>query len=178
MNTLDYIFLGLIGLFALRGFMHGLVREATAILGLALGFLAANRFSRELTPVLADHIGAPGLADTAAYLLVFVGTMFGVWLLMRVVAGVFALPGLAVLDHALGGLLGLCKGGLLCAVAVLALATFLPKAAWLNGSELAPSISKVAVHMVRFLPDDMQERLKEHQKTLEDVRFRMPRFSL
>ena len=99
MNTLDYIFLGLLGLFCLRGFMHGLVREATAILGLALGFFAAGKFSRELAPLLADHLGSGGTANVAAYLMVFIGTMFGVWLVMRVVSGVFALPGLAVLDR-------------------------------------------------------------------------------
>lgn len=177
MNTLDYIFLGLLGLFCLRGFMHGLVREATAIVGLAFGFFAAGRFSRDLAPLLADHLGSGGAADVAAYLLVFVGTMFGVWLVMRVASGVFSLPGLAILDHAAGGLLGFLKGGLLCAVIILALATFLPKAEWLTGSSLAPQVSKVAVHLVRFLPDDMQDSLKTHQRTLEDVRFRLPRFS-
>ncbi len=178
MNTLDYIFLGLLGLLTLRGFMHGLAREATAILGLVLGFFAAGRFSGELTPLLAERLGPGGVAETAAYLLVFVGVMFGVWLGMRLLSGIFALPGLTVVDHALGGLLGFCKGGLLCAVVVLTLATFLPKAGWLTGSQLAPQVAKVAVHLAGFLPEEMQDSLRRHQKSLEDVRFRLPGLSL
>ncbi|EPR37072.1 Colicin V production protein [Desulfovibrio sp. X2] len=174
MNTLDIIFLIILGLFCLRGFMNGLVREAAALVGLGFAFYAANLHGDALVPLLTPHMGDGAAAHTASYLLVFVGTLFVVWIGLRLVSSLLKLQVLALADHALGGLLGFLKGGLLCAVIILVMATFLPNSAWLTGSRLAPQIAKVAVHMVRFLPEDMQRSLRDQQKKLEGMHFRMP----
>ncbi|EPR35503.1 Colicin V production protein [Alkalidesulfovibrio alkalitolerans DSM 16529] len=174
MNILDIIFCVILGYFLLRGFINGLVREAASIVGLVVGFYAANHYGDVLVPQLADFMGNGGHADTASYLLVFVGTMFASWIALRMLSGLLRLQLLATADHAMGGLLGFLKGGLICAVTVLAMATFIPDSEYLVESRLSPHIAKVAAHMAGYLPDEMRQTLEDSQKKLSDIHFRMP----
>ena len=50
----DYLVLGLLGVFALRGWLRGLVREALDVLTLILGALLAFRLARPVGSVIVE----------------------------------------------------------------------------------------------------------------------------
>jgi len=55
----------------------GLVKEIASILGLILGFVLANTYHAQLSPLLEDLLGGTGMANLVAYLGIFLGGMGG-----------------------------------------------------------------------------------------------------
>ena len=105
----DYILLGLFGVFALRGWTRGLVREALDVVALMVGALLAFRLAAPIGAVIVEMSGiSPEVARIIGGVVAFVGISIG--------AGVAAhflhrtiriLPGLTVLNRLGGAALGL-----------------------------------------------------------------------
>jgi membrane protein required for colicin V production len=137
--------------------MRGLIREMASIIGVVLGFYAANTYYAALSSHLEKLVTTPGYAHALSYFLLFIGTMLVVSFVVWVVTAFLKLAMLTTANHALGGLFGLAKGVALCAIVLLALDMFLPKAEFLTGSQLAPHLRVASKFLARFLPNDMQD---------------------
>jgi membrane protein required for colicin V production len=170
MNTLDIIFIIILGVLCMRGIFRGMVREIASILGLVLAFVLANAFHEQLLPYVQKFIETPGYAKAVAYLAIFFGTMFAVFILSTLLKQFLKLIMLGWLDRLGGGGLGLAKGLLLCSVILIVLTTFLsPKASILSQSKVAPYIGMVNEAVAGFLPADMQEEFESKSSSLKEL---------
>lgn len=168
MNTLDIVFCVILGFLGIRGIFRGLVKEVASILGLVLGFVLANSYYTQLSPLLAPHLGGPGLANLAAYLGIFLGTLTAVFLLASLIRKILKLIMLGWLDSIGGGALGLFKGALMCSIIVMALTAFLPaRAEILTTSQLVPHINTFSTLLSSALPKEMRDQFLERSRELQ-----------
>lgn len=168
MNTLDIIFCVILGFLGLRGIFRGLIREVASILGLLLGFILANTYHGQLVPLLEGPLGGPGLANLAAYLGIFLGTVAVIFVLGTLIRKILKLIMLGWLDSIGGGALGLFKGALLCSIIVMALTAFLPsKAEILASSRIVPHVNTFNTMLSTALPKDMRDQFLTRSQELK-----------
>ena len=170
MNTLDIIFLIILGTLLIRGMFRGLMREIASILGLVLGFFLANTYHAELVPYVQQFIETEGYAQALSYLAIFFGTMICVFIMATLFKQFLKLIMLGWFDRLGGGGLGFLKGLLLCSIILMVLTTFLsPNASVLKTSKVAPYISTVTQAITQFLPEDMQGEFRSKSSSLKGL---------
>lgn len=173
MQILDIVLCVIIGFLGIRGTFRGLVKEIASILGLLLGFVLANSYHAQLSPLLEEYLGGPGLAHLVGYLGIFLGTVAAIFLLATLIRKILKLIRLGWLDSIGGGALGILKGLLLCSIVIMALTAFLPaKSEILTRSQVVPHINTFNTLLSNALPKEMRdqflERSQELQKTWEE----------
>ena len=119
MTSTDLLLLAVIGVSTLLGLMRGLIGVLASLAAWVLAGWAAFRFGARVAVMLAAG-NDPGAGQLlAGYGLSFVGVMIFVgvvgWMVRRLVHSV----GLSGLDRALGGAVGLARGGLVACMLVL-----------------------------------------------------------
>lgn len=170
MNTLDIIFLIILGTLFIRGIFRGLMREIASILGLVLSFFLANTYHDQMLPYVQRFIETKGYAQTVSYLAIFFGTMICVFIVATLLKQFLKMIMLGWLDRVGGGGLGFFKGLLLCSIILLVLTTFLsPKAPLLKTSIVAPYINTVNQAIAQFLPEDMQDQFQSKSSSLKQL---------
>jgi len=170
MNILDGVFFVIIILSLIRGLLRGLVREVTFIVALAVAFLGASKGYPPLQVQLQQIIPFAELAATIAYVLVF----FGIFLLILFLGAALRhlLQGLMLgsLDRLGGGVLGMLKGALLCAVIILLLMTvFTRDAKVLRTSRLSPYMIRISGEMASYVPKHYKKRFREVALDLQEA---------
>jgi membrane protein required for colicin V production len=168
MNTQDIVFCVILGFLGIRGIFRGLVKEVASILGLVMGFVLANTFHAELAPMLEKPLGGPGLANLAAYLGIFLGTVAAIFLAATLIRKILRAIMLGWVDSIAGGALGLFKGALLCSIIVMALTAFLPaKAEILTQSQIVPYVNVFNTMLSGALPKEMRDQFLERSRELQ-----------
>lgn len=123
MNALDYVFIAILLIFTIRGFVRGLINEVFGIGSLIFSLLAgimlyqkmAEVFERSMSPLLAKIVGF-----LAVFICAFVFIKIVQLLLKKIFSGVV----LGGLDKSLGLLLGFVEGAALVCVILIAMAQF------------------------------------------------------
>ncbi len=157
MNILDIIFVVILALSAIRGLFRGFIVEVASLGGVILGvYLAITRYE-QIVPQLERLLGDPRWATIAAYAVIFLGVLLAVSvaasLLRKVARSLMA----GWLDHLGGGLFGLAKGGLICAVAFWLLVAVFPNSEEARTSQLAPYIRQYTEYLKEYAPKAIRE---------------------
>lgn len=138
-NTLDLILAGLVAMFLVRGIMRGLVAEVAGLACIIAGIWAASEYQHLAFPFFELAFGDnTGWARITAYLVVFLVVFIGLGLAFRLVEKLLKLAYAGWLNRLAGGVLGGVKGILFALVVFLLVDTFLPDAAFVQSSQLAP----------------------------------------
>jgi membrane protein required for colicin V production len=138
MSPLDWI-LGIILVYSgVRAAMRGFIAESFSLGGVVCGFLFACWFYREAAEGLAGLIATPAIAQLAAFLLILAATMVAATLLGKFLRRTAKAIGLGFFDRLLGAIFGLLRGTLFGISLLLPITAFLPTAAWVQQSVLAP----------------------------------------
>ncbi len=161
MNVLDIILIAVMVLFAARGLMRGILKEAVSLGSILLGIFLASKLHHTIEPYLAIHIEDPGSVQAASYLVIFLLAVGLIWLLAKVVRDVFKFELTGWIDHALGAAFGLVEGAILSCIALLMLGTFMPQAAFLQESQLAPRAEPVLRLLSDFMPESLRQTMEE-----------------
>ena len=161
MNVLDIILIAAVVLFAARGLMRGILKEVVSLGSILLGILLASKLHHTIEPYLAIHIEDPGSVQAASYLVVFLAAVGATWLVAKVVRDVFKFELKGWIDHALGAAFGMTEGALLSCIALLMLGTFMPRAAFLQESTLAPRAEPVLRLLSDFMPQSLRQSMEE-----------------
>jgi len=156
MNTLDFILLGVIGLFTLWGLFRGLFKEVFSTLGIGLAYWVSNAYNDALAPFFSHWMKDPAIMHATAYLTLFVGANIAVMLIAWVLARAFRLTPPAVIEFLGGALFGAAKGVLICAVVLICLAVFLPKAEFVRKSQVGGYLKPVTQWLAQYLPERMR----------------------
>ncbi len=154
---IDFVLLAVIGISTLLGVMRGFVSIVISTLSWLLGSWAALMLGKSA----AGWWSAPAAPGTghflAGYLTVFLAVMVSVWGIGLVIRQAVRSTSLNGADRALGGALGLARGGLIgCLLLLIASYTPLPReAAWRNSNlraMLGPGVGWMQAKMPR-MPD-------------------------
>jgi len=160
MTWLDYAVIGVFAMSVVLGAWHGLVREVISILGWVIAFLAANLLAGPLGPAMPQAIPSPELRVAAAYLAVFVGSLFVTALAGLLLSKIVKAVGLGGVDRLLGALFGAVRGLLIAVVAgLLAGLTSAPRQPYWRDSASGPLLAQAALALKPLLPQSFAERL-------------------
>ncbi len=160
MQTLDWFFVGVLGISMLVGAWRGLVFEVVSV----LSWIAAFVLAQWLAPDVAQHMSMAGASEVVryavAFVLVFVATIFAGGLIAFLLKKLLAAVGLSPADRALGALFGAVRA----VVVVLALTvvvgmTPMRTVPWWQDA-LATQGAAMALHgMKPMLPQDFGKYL-------------------
>ena len=150
MNGVDLALVGVLLVFALRGYWRGFFRESFGLLALLGGLAAAMRFTPAGAAMVEPYVSVPVVRDGIAFVGIFVVTHAVVN-----VIGVLVdrLAGAGLVGRLAGAAVGIGKGGTMLAFVLLflhlsPLLTALD--ARIMGSRLAPPLIAVAGDVIRF----------------------------
>lgn len=168
MNVLDIIIIAILVLAVARGLFKGLIRELVSLGSIALGVFLASRFHGLLEPYLAEYLDGATTAMAASYLTIFLGTVFGAWLLAKVFREMTDDSVAGGIDTVLGGVFGLCEGVLISLILVLMLGTFLSSSGFYKNSTLTPKLMPAAAFLADFLPEELNEAVEDSGHQIPD----------
>lgn len=118
MNWADWVIVAIIGISSLISLKRGFVREAISLLTWVAAFIIARLFTDQLSSLLASSIETPSARVVAAFVLLFVGTLFAGALINNLIGILIKATGLSGTDRVLGMGFGLARGALLVVVVV------------------------------------------------------------
>ena len=166
MNTLDIVFLVLIGASILYSLIRGLVREIFSFLSIILGFFGASYGYSSLAQWLKRWATNETLAQILAFAILFIAVALVVGLLGRVLSRLIHKGYLGWADRMGGAAFGFLKAILLVAIIVLVLTAFLPQRnPILLESKVSPTALAIARGLSFLVPEKFQElyALKEKE---------------
>ena len=174
MGIADWIILAFLALSVITAAGEGFFHEVFVLAGLILGYLLAAWQYRRLADWFAPHLKSLWLGQIAGFLLVFFVVLITASSLGRLARWTVKEVGLKSIDRALGAVLGLVRGSLVVAVVLVAMATFVPAARWLGGSQLAPYFLVVGRAAIWVAPSELRHRFYEGLDYLRQSHFAAP----
>ena len=170
MNLLDYVLLAILGYCLVRGIFRGLIKELSSIVGVLGGFYAAYTYYPLVAAHLTRWITNTGYLNTISFLLLFTVVYLLVSIAGAIIKYLMNIVFLGWLDRLFGTLFGALKGGLITAVVILALTTFLPSnAALIQKSHVAQHTMRFSAFLVKVTPKEMKRsfgtKVKDLNKT-------------
>ena len=171
LNVLDVVLGTVLLLSVILAVRNGITRELFCIASLVVGVVLAMWGHGLLANELQPWIQNPRIAATVAFALVFVGCIILGMLIARTLVSVWSFTGLRWLDMSLGGVFGMLRGLLVCAVLLLGLIAFQPLGntkGIVAGSTLAPWIVSLARTVVAIAPQGLRAAFKRGIAAVED----------
>lgn len=144
--------------FAGRGFAQGFVGEVAGLISLVGGFWAAHTY-HSLLALRLTAISDPAWRSIAAYVLIFLAVILAVALLARLLQKILSFSFVSWADRLAGCLLGLVKGVILCALALLVLQKFFYDAEFMRHSRVMPYFNALMEQVRGWLPPELLARL-------------------
>ena len=132
MNWVDLVVLGVILVSGLLAFARGLVREGLGLGAWVVAGIVASPFGLFplIQPWARQHIGDQALADTIAFIGIFVVVLILLSLIASAIAGAIRGSALGGLDRTLGLAFGLVRGAALVCAAYIVIGMAIPVEQW------------------------------------------------
>lgn len=125
MNALDIAVFVLVGLLVFNGVRKGIIISLATLIGLLLGLYAAIHFSNYTTKFLTEHFQASASwLPILSFTITFMVVIFLVILIGKVIEKMVSIAGMGLLNHLLGGVLGLIKGIIFVSVVLFIITSF------------------------------------------------------
>lgn len=144
LTWIDWIFVGVLAVTMLAGFMRGLVQEGLGLATWVLALLAARFFAEPVADMLSGLIDSPDGRLVLAFVLVtFVVIMLG-GMVIRLLHAAVEWVGMGFFNRIAGAVFGTLKGGVILVLATL-LIGFTPLeqlSAWQN-AEVRPTFERL-----------------------------------
>ncbi len=167
MNTLDIVFLLLIGGSILYSLIRGLVREIFSFLSIILGFFGASYAYLFVSNWLKRWVENGTLAQILGFAILFFLIVLGVSLLGKAFSGLVKKMDLWWADRLGGAAFGFLKAILLIAIILLVLTAFLPsKNKMLSESKISPSVLAIARGLSLLVPEKLHTLFSEKENEL------------
>ncbi len=116
MNTMDWVFVGLIVILAIRCFVRGFVEEILSVASFVGGIFAALLLYRPAAALLRGKLGVTIVPEVLGFLIVFLLAFLAVKLVERLVTDGLEASHLERADRIVGLFLGMIEGLLLVSV--------------------------------------------------------------
>ena len=152
-NILDIVFVSIVGIFAIRGLLNGMLEEGAALLGLALGFVLANHFLNDVIRLLSAHVSAPRMPLIKAYVMIYMNALITSLIDCRVLRKILLVSAVKWLDYMGGALLGAAKGIVVCLLIYMGFNFISPSAGVLADSVIAPHLGDLLAKIIEVFPN-------------------------
>ena len=170
MSIADWIILGFLVFSVIAAAIEGFFHEAFKLAGLVVGYLLAAWQYHRLADWFAPHLKSPWLGEIAGFLIIFFAVLIVAGFAGRVARWTMKKAGLSAIDRALGAVLGLCRGALIVAIVLTAMAAFAPAANWLAASQLAPYFLVGGRAAIWLAPSELRQRFYQGLDYMRQVR--------
>jgi membrane protein required for colicin V production len=158
--VVDLAFLGVLALSLLIGAWRGLVYEVLSVLGWAASFYLAQWLAPDVALMLPLQSASEPVRYAAAFVLIFILSVFAAGLLAVVIKKLVEAIGLRPVDRTLGAAFGLVRGViLLLAVTVVINMTAFKDAVWWQESVGAEVMSAALKGLKPVLPEQFGKYL-------------------
>src|ERR1700674_2159828 len=131
MSIADWIILGFLAFSVTAAAIEGFFHEAFKLAGLVVGYLLAAWQYHRLAEWFAPHLKSPWLGEMAGFLIIFFAVLIVAGIAGRIARSVMKKDGVRAIDSFLGAIIVLCRGVILEAIVLTAVAAFAPAAPWL-----------------------------------------------
>ena len=159
MNIFDIIVVVILSFCLIRGFLIGIVRQISSIVGVLAGFFTGIRYYPFLSDILTKWIENTGYRDIAAFMIIFCGVFIVVILLAWVIHYLMKVSKIGWMDRVLGVVFGAVKAVLIAAILLIALTTFLyPGAAIVQESRLARYLMPISAKITLVVSKEVKSR--------------------
>jgi membrane protein required for colicin V production len=154
MSSIDWILLALLAASMLLGALRGLVYEVLSVMGWIAAFLLAQWFA----PAVSEKLPMQGSGETlrfaAAFVLVFIASVFAAGLISALMKKLISAVGLRPVDRILGAIFGAFRGLiLLLALSVVVHMTALHESEWWLESKGGPMLMTLLKGLRPMLPE-------------------------
>jgi len=144
----------------LLGAWRGLVYEVLSVLGWVVSFFVAQWFAPELATRLPVQSAADPVRYAAAFVLIFIASVFAAGLLAFLLKKLVAAVGLAPVDRVLGAAFGVLRGVILLLAATVVIdMTALKSSGWWQESKGAPVLAATLKAIKPVLPEQFAKYL-------------------
>lgn len=168
MNTLDVVFLVVIGASVIYSLIRGLIKEIFSFLSVILGFIGASYGYSPLAHWLGRWVTNETLVQILSFAVLFFLIALGIGLLGRILSRLVHKGGLAWADRMGGAAFGFLKAVLLIAIILLVLTAFLPpKSKILLESKLSPPALSIARGLSFLVPEKFHGLYSQKEKELK-----------
>lgn len=170
MNALDLLFILAVVYGPLAGWLSGPLREASAILGLALGFALACRFHPDAARLLGRWFSDPDYLSLAGFLAIWAAAGFAAGL-AGLIADWTIGPRKGWKRRAGASVLGLLRAFCFAGALLVPLVAFLSEnAAVLRRSRTVPAAMKIAEPLSAMAPTALRDRFRTKARALRESR--------
>lgn len=160
LSGVDWLLLGVLVASLVLGAWRGLVYEVLSVLGWAVSFYAAQWFAPDVAAWLPMQSAADPVRYAAAFVLVFVASLFATGLLAFLLKKLVEAIGLRPVDRVLGAAFGLVRGLILLLAATVVLdMSGLSASSWWQESHGAPVLEAMLKGLKPLLPEQFARYL-------------------
>ncbi len=160
MIWIDYAILTIIGLSVLISIWRGFTKEALSLAGWIIAFIVAMEFVDNLDVLLEPHIQVPSIRQVAAFVILFIATLFLAGFINYLAVQVIKKTGLSGTDRMVGIFFGVARGCMVVALLVLVAGlTALPQDPWWHESQFMHYFQDMAIWLRQFLPTDYAKNI-------------------
>ncbi|WP_411882427.1 CvpA family protein [Polaromonas sp. YR568] len=160
MTAVDWVLLGVLVFSMLLGAWRGLVYEVLSVLGWVVSFFVAQWFAPDLATRLPVQSASDPVRYAAAFVLIFIATVFAAGLLAFIFKKLVAAIGLAPVDRVLGAAFGVLRGVILLLAATVVIdMTALKTSSWWQESKGAPVLAATLKALKPVLPEKFAKYL-------------------
>ena len=154
MAATDWILIGVLGFSLLLGAWRGLVYEVLSVMGWVVSFYAAQWLAPQLAEFLPIRSASQSLRYAAAFILIFIASLFACGLLAFLLKKLVQSLGLRPVDRTLGAAFGVVRGLiLLLAATVVINMTAFKTSDWWQESKGAPALTAILKGLKPALPE-------------------------
>lgn len=166
-EILDIGILVLIALSAIIGLIRGFVREALSLATWVAAFGFSILYVKPLAAQLPFAVQSEVVRMGIAFAIIFFGVLVVGAIVNHLLSTAVSSIGLGGVDHVLGGLFGILRGGLIITLLVLLMGvTAYPKQAWWKDSRLMPWFESTAKTVKDMIPQDFSNYLDHPAEVL------------
>lgn len=153
MTNIDWGMIIIVSISAALSLHRGFVKEALSLAAWIVAFVIAKLFSGHLAPLFVDYIATPSVRWIAAFVILFVATLFISALINKLVVEIIRITGLTSTDRIFGMVFGTARGLLILVAIVYGLQnTAVPNDPWWQDSMLMPHLELIADWARKTLP--------------------------
>jgi membrane protein required for colicin V production len=154
MAATDWILIAALAASMLLGALRGLVYEVLSVMGWMAAFLLAQWFSPDVAEKLPMQNSGEALRYAAAFVLVFIASVFLAGLISALMKKIISAVGLRPVDRMMGAIFGLFRGLiLLLALSVVVHMTALQESDWWLESQGGPMLMTLLKGLRPMLPE-------------------------
>jgi len=162
MNILDYIILGLIAFFVIKGIFRGFFREISSLAGIIFGIWIGNHYYPQMANLLKSYIPLEKSLSLISFLLLFIVVVIVFNLSGMFLHHLFKKLLIAWLDRGLGFGLALVKGIIISYLLIVLLIFFTPsKSPLIAKSTTAHMVIVTYQSMSRLISPDLYKTWKK-----------------